>query len=359
MTAEIVRRPPAERRARLRSHITRVLSTLLAPGTRCALVDFPLYANVGDSAIWLGERAVLRELDVSVAYTCDERSFRREDLLTVLPEGVILVSGGGNLGDLWPERQHFREHLVRSFPRHRIVQLPQSICFRSEENLRRAREVFDAHPDLTLLVRDRHSLDLARTHFAAASLLCPDMAFTLPAFTATGHRAHDEVWLTRSDHEGAGHTLPAPRGRVLRTDWTDERDATPAWRLRREAAGRRLRAAVQASHARPGPDPASAVADAHDELAALQLARGFALLAGGDVVITDRLHGHLLSLLLDQPHVLLADRYGKVENTWRTWTSGWPGVRRAGSPDEAVEQARVLATSAPHRKIRGRPIPTE
>lgn len=350
MTAEIVRQAPAQRRARLRSRITRVLSTLLAPGTRCALVDFPLHANVGDSAIWLGERAMLRELGVSVAYTCDERSFRPEDLLTVVPEGVILVSGGGNLGDLWPERQHFREHLVRSFPRHRIVQLPQSICFRSGENLRRAQEVFDAHPDLTLLVRDRPSLDLARTHFAATSLLCPDMAFTLPAPTTTGHRAHDVVWLTRSDHEGAGLPLPASRGRTLHTDWTDERHAPPAWRLRREAAGQRLRAAVEASHARPGPGPASAVADAHDELAALQLARGFALLASGDVVVTDRLHGHLLSLVLDRPHVLLADRYGKVENSWRTWTSGWPGVRWAGSPGEAAEQARALATTAPTRQ---------
>ncbi|MCC8247091.1 polysaccharide pyruvyl transferase family protein [Saccharothrix luteola] len=349
MTAEVVREVPARRRARLRSEITRVLSALLAPGTPCALVDFPLYANVGDSAIWSGERAVLRELGVPVAYTCDERSFRREDLLTVVPEGVILLQGGGNLGDLWPERQRFREHVIRSFPRHRIVQLPQSICFRDEENLRRARDVFDAHPDLTLLVRDRHSLQLARTHFAATSLLCPDMVFTLPTPATTGHRAHDVVWLARSDHEATGLPRPAPRGRTLHTDWADELGAAPAWRLRREAAGRRLRAAVHAVHARPGPESASAVAAAHDELAALQLTRGIDLLAG-DVVVTDRLHGHLLCLLLDRPHVLLADRYDKIENTWRTWTSGWPGVRWAGSPDEAVEQARALATTAGARK---------
>ncbi|MER5264052.1 polysaccharide pyruvyl transferase family protein [Actinosynnema sp. NPDC002837] len=340
MTAQTVRPVPERRRAELRSEITRVLSTLLAPGTRCALVDFPLHANVGDSAIWTGERTLLRELGVSVAYTCHERSFRPEDLLTAVPEGVILLHGGGNLGDLWPERQRFREHVVRSFPRHRIVQLPQSICFRDDGNLRRAREVLDAHPDLTLLVRDRHSLRSARTHFAAPSLLCPDPAFALAAPATTGHRAHDVVWLARTDHEASGLPLPAPRGRALHTDWTDDLGAAPDWRLRREAAGRRLRAAV---HRRFHPGAAAAVTAAHDELAALQLARGFALLAGGDVVITDRLHGHLLSLVLDRPHVLLADRHGKLENSWRTWTSGWPGVRWAGSPAEAVEQARALA----------------
>ncbi|SDD59103.1 polysaccharide pyruvyl transferase family protein [Actinokineospora iranica] len=337
---------PDQRRARLRSHIARVLSTLLAPGTRCALVDFPLHANVGDSAIWLGERTALRGLGVSVAYTCDEQSFRPQDLLTAVPEGVILIHGGGNLGDLWPERQHFREHLVRSFPRHRIVQLPQSICFRDDANLQRARAVFDAHPDLALLVRDQHSLHLARTHFAATSLLCPDMAFTLSVPPTNGCRAHDVVWLARSDHEATGLPPPAPNGRTLHTDWTNELDATPAWQLRRNAAGQRLRAAVHALQEHPDPNRVAAVAAAHDELAALQLTRGCALLASGDVVVTDRLHGHLLSLLLDRPHVLLADRYGKVGNSWRTWTSGWPGVRWAGSPSEAVDQAHALAAAA-------------
>lgn len=341
---EIAHQLPARRRARLRSHVTRVLSTLLAPGTRCALVDFPLYANVGDSAIWLGQRAVLRELGVSVAYTCDEDSFRQEDLLAHVPEGVILIQGGGNLGDLWPERQAFREHLVRTFPGHRIVQLPQSIRFGNGENLRRARTVFDTHPDLTLLVRDHESLHLARTHFAAPSFLCPDMAFALPTPPASGHPAYEVVWLTRSDHEATGFPLPSPRAGTLHTDWADELDAAPAWRQRRAAAGRRLRSAVRASYEHPDPALASAVADAHDDLAALQLTRGCALLVSGDVVVTDRLHGHLLSLLLDRPHVLLADRYGKVDNSWRSWTSGWSGVCWASTPSEAVEQARAIAT---------------
>jgi pyruvyl transferase EpsO len=96
--------------------------------------------------------------------------------------------------------------------------------------------------------------------------------------------------------------------------------------LRRGATERRLRAAVHALHEQHDPTSASAVSDAHDELAALQLARGHALLADGAVVVTDRLHGHLLSLLLDQPHVLLPDRYGKIHNSWLTWTYDWPEV---------------------------------
>ena len=34
-----------------------------------ALLDFPRYRNVGDSAIWLGERRLLTEIRVETAYT--------------------------------------------------------------------------------------------------------------------------------------------------------------------------------------------------------------------------------------------------------------------------------------------------
>src|SRR3546814_10452775 len=40
--------------------------------------------------------------------------------------------------------------------------------------------------------------------------------------------------------------------------------------------------------------------------------RGLAMLAAGELVVTDRLHAHILSLLLDIPHVLPDNSYGKV-----------------------------------------------
>jgi exopolysaccharide biosynthesis predicted pyruvyltransferase EpsI len=327
--------------ARLQARALEVLSELLNPDTPCALVDFPHHANVGDSAIWLGERELLRRVGVPVVYTCDLNSFSEQDLLDQLPTGIILIHGGGNLGDLWPQHQDFRERIIRTFPHHRIIQLPQSIHFGHQANLDRARSVLGAHRDLTICVRDHRSLEVARTQFAARSVLCPDMAFGIEGRPArVGPAAYDIVWLARVDHESASQPLPPLDGNVLVTDWAAGQGSTPGWTAQMRTAARAYQGAVG--------DPGARAA-ASDRLATLQLRRGCRLLASGRVVVTDRLHGHLLSVLLGLPHVILGDRHGKIASMRATWTCHWPATRWARTSNEALAHARDLAPGA-HRR---------
>jgi exopolysaccharide biosynthesis predicted pyruvyltransferase EpsI len=319
-----------------------VLSDLVAAETECALVSFPRHANVGDSAIWLGERALLRDLGAVVVYTCDLTSFSERDLRERLPAGTILIHGGGNLGDLWPQQQDFRERIIATFPHHRIIQLPQSIHFSSRANLDRARSVLDGHPDLTILVRDHRSLDVAEAQFTAHSLLCPDLAFAIAdrpdvGPDAAGPAARDVVWLARSDHESAQQPLPPFADDVLVTDWAADEGATPDWTARVGAAAEDYRDAAGGSVAH---------AAAADRLAALQLQRGCRLLSSGMAVATDRLHGHLLCLMLGRPHVILNDRHGKLASTYATWTCDSPLARWARTPADALARARALAADA-------------
>ena len=89
-----------ENLAQLRGAIETTLGALIPRDRPCALVDFPNYTNVGDSAIWVGERAVLDDLEVDVGYTADRTSFRRRTLERRVGRGPILITGGGNFGDL-------------------------------------------------------------------------------------------------------------------------------------------------------------------------------------------------------------------------------------------------------------------
>jgi exopolysaccharide biosynthesis protein PssK len=52
-------------------------------------------------------------------------------------------------------------------------------------------------------------------------------------------------------------------------------------------------------------------------------------------VITDRLHAHILCLLMDIPHVVVDNSYGKVRSFVETWTAGAPGVRLCRDWSEA------------------------
>jgi pyruvyl transferase EpsO len=76
-----------------------------------------------------------------------------------------------------------------------------------------------------------------------------------------------------------------------------------------------------------------------------RLRAGCHLLSRGRVVITDRLHAHILCLLHGIPHVLLDNSYGKVRRVHETWTAGAPQVRWATSPQEAIGIARSLSRS--------------
>ena len=63
------------------------------------------------------------------------------------------------------------------------------------------------------------------------------------------------------------------------------------------------------------------------------------MLGEGRVVITDRLHAHILSLLLGIPNVILDNSYGKLHDFYHTWTSGGGLVRWARDPEHAIALA--------------------
>ncbi len=304
-----------------------------------ALVDFPSYANVGDSAIWLGALKVLAAVDAPPpCYTCDIGTYRRDHMTRRLGHGanrgVILLTGGGNLGDLWPRHQELREEIISSFPDHRIVQLPQSIHFGDRGALDRARRIFDSHSDLTLLVRDARSLEIAQTEFRAPSELCPDLALGLGALERSGSPVRDLVWLSRSDRESARLTGPETSAEVP-IDWNrEERSAL----IKATDTARRL-AAPRSWLLRALRGPLSAT---YSSLARGRLERGRRLLSAGRVVMTDRLHGHVLALLMGIPHVLLPDATGKIRGFYERWTSDSDLVDWADTPDEGIDRVRMI-----------------
>jgi pyruvyl transferase EpsO len=321
--------------ANLRERIDQTLRPLLDGARSAALLDFPNHPNVGDSAIWLGELAYLRSLGpLPLRYTCDVDSYSRATLAARVRGGIILLSGGGNLGDLWEPSQRLRERVITDFPDTPIVQLPQSIHFRSRSALQRAKRVFDAHPALTLLVRDGTSLALARNEFRNPSHLCPDMAFWLGPLARPCAQTKDIIWLSRTDAESGGPMEAGMAAGVERIDWLAE-PMTGLRRLKRWLDRQLL------LHPRLSSGSMAVHSGVCAQVARQRLSRGCYLLASSRAVLTDRLHGHILSVLLGIPQFLLDNSTGKVRNFYETWTSGLPLVRWCNTPGEALALARA------------------
>ena len=318
--------PAADLIGSLVGEIDTVIAPLIPADRPVALLDFPVYSNVGDSAIWLGALASLRRRGIrTLCYSCSFKNYSRRDLERRIGDGTIVLSGGGNFGDRYEPHQRLREEVIAAFPNHRIVQLSQSIWFRSGEALDRSRRLLGRHRDLTLLVRDWDSLAIAKRDFAEVrSLLCPDLALGLGPLANPRPHGDRIVWLSRADSESTGGGLRAPKG-IERRDWGLPPDAPHQRWLNR--FHRRLR-----SHP-------SVIQWFYAPIARERLRRGIALLAGSRCVITDRLHGHILCMLLGIPHFLLPNTNGKVRAFYETWTRSSSLVRWSDRESEALELA--------------------
>lgn len=322
----------------LRERLRAIVAPHLPQGEAYALLGYPAYANVGDSAIWLGALALLRAHGAGrPRYTCTAHTFDAEALRRQVPRGTLLLTGGGNFGDLYPSHQRMREQVVQAFPGHRIVQLPQTIHYRDERALAASRRVLEAHDDFTLLVRDDRSLALAREGLGVRSAPCPDLAFALGPRAVRRAPDRDVVWLLREDHERAPAQPRGPRPPAA-VDWPAE--------PRRGLFGlqRRLRRSVAKAPARRT-RKADLLQRTFAPVARARVHAGIDLLASGRAVVTDRLHGHVLCVLLAIPHVFLDNSYGKNKAFHERWTAGVPTVRWSSGAEETARHLEDLASA--------------
>lgn len=314
-----------------------------------ALLDYPDHRNIGDHAIWLGELAYLRKhLRRPPSYVCSRRNLDPSAIRRLSATTPLFLNGGGNFGDIWPPHQHFREDVLAAFPDRVIIQLPQSIHFSSPEALTRAQRVISKHPGFALFVRDEGSLSFARSHFDCPVSLCPDMAFALGQQRRPRPPRRDVLMMLRRDKEsvddGAGMDgMPASFGPA--EDWVtfDEQRRGNKAPLRHRVEAKLLRSApfISEAHRRHR---------AYRDRSAWMVRRGLEQLAKARCIVTDRLHVHILSLILDIPHVCLDNNYGKVSRFRQCWTASYRDSRQAASFAEATKQAmQLLETGQPAR----------
>lgn len=335
--------------ADVRNELTRTWAHVLpSPGARVALLDFPDYGNVGDSGIWLGERRTLSHLGIDVAYSCSIATYDpRHVARAVGHSGTILLHGGGNFGDLWPRHQQFRESVAREFPEASIVQLPQSLHFADDANLSRASAIFAKHPDFRLLVRDQLGLPIAERVSGNRATLCPDAALSLRL--RRSRATLDVLFLLRADRERVDRGPPPHQLlRDLRwesADWDEDpfrpSSKDPRWRaaIKTRARGGRRRILTSLS---ASPVSARLATSHRDAMAQRRLDGGIRLISRGRVVVTDRLHGHILCLVVGIPHVFLDNTYGKVTAFADTWGLAGQRSRMATTMEEAIAAARDL-----------------
>ena len=144
------------------------------------------YRNLGDHAIayseveFFKERVKTEVVEVGVNQYKElseiaKRYIRKDDL--------ILITGGGFLGSLWPNTEQMARKVVRAYSGNPIVILPQTLYW--DENIwaqkeaKKTREVYEACENLTICARDNESYRLFNEYYPSCRvILVPDMVLS-------------------------------------------------------------------------------------------------------------------------------------------------------------------------------------
>ena len=296
---------------------TNMFSTLIGHYKHAMLFNFAVYENKGDSAITVGELILLQRLGIELIFHCETGKCvgpRLEQAKTISKrytstDLVILMHGGGNIFS-YNHQDERRRYVLETFPEFEIILFPQSIWPKADdEHQKRFQEVYSSHPRLTFLYRDRDSYNMGKQLFPRARpLLMPDMAFQIGPVNRFLRPTHDIMWLKRTDSESPGYHIPnKTQGYdIMVQDWLSWE--TPKGSTKLE-------------------DPF------------IITANGMLFLQRGRVVVTDRLHGHILSTLCGIPHVVIDPVNHKTTSYMKSWTGGIGNILVAESVEDALNKA--------------------
>jgi pyruvyl transferase EpsO len=293
----------------LKQQLRQILQ-VIPPGTSIYYMDYPVHSNGGDLLIMKGTEAFFKDYNIRVSSRYSILDFPEN--LNIPKDHMIVLHGGGNFGDLYPAHQKLREKIITQYPQHRIVMLPQTIFYKSEFEFERTAQIFNGHKDVHLYVRDTLSYELATQKFPECYIyLSPDMAHQLWPIVSKGSPTRDLLCFFRTDIEKTREQEQLEGiGRGDYLDWislysrVEKKSINMIVRMMRRGSGRL---------------PMQAIWGKYTDYLVDKAVKRF---SGYRSVQTSRLHGHILSCLMDKPNTLLDNSYGKNSNYYHTWTSG-------------------------------------
>lgn len=301
----------------MQAEARKVLDVIIPAEANIILLDYPNYSNVGDSLIWLGEIAYLKSRGLKINYVGDIENYNKNNLSELINKNsIILMQGGGNFGSLWEEVHEFRLRVIRDFPNVKMIQLPQTIHFEDVGKIKETADAIHLQGNYTFLARSKQTYDLAKKYFDAEIHLCPDMAFFIGYISPKLNPYLDRFILSRDDIE-KGYDAFSDETQFNQNLNYEVADWMEASRYERFLH----RLEMHSGWLRKIIDPNNLILlQLWNHLSRVRMRRGIKLLSSGRVVLTDRLHGHILSILIGKPHIVVDNSYGKISDFYQTWT---------------------------------------
>ena len=294
---------------------------------RLFLLNIPSHGNLGDHLLSVAEHEFFKDnfpnLQIVPVTSADLYYSIKVALSTVKPNDILCMTGGVFLGSLYDEEERFLT-ILKMFPENKIVVLPQTIYYEKNKKGRKALEkaisYYQAHNNLSLVARDQNSYNLLikvlmKGHENKVAFT-PDLALYL-------NRPSDNIrkgvlWCLRNDaeiNESNNNIIAELKKQVkslnLEAEYTDTYVpySIPYESERKEVQNK----LIQFSHAQ--------------------------------LVITDRLHGMIYSVITGTPVIAMDNISGKVEQVYKQWLSDLDYVKFVSTLEQAKELVPQMLTT--------------
>lgn len=263
-----------------------------------------IHKNLGDHLITLSEIVFLKkQIKESEVFEIPTEVFEVYKSLLIKKisyNDLIIINGGGWMGNLWEKEESIIEDMVYSFRKNKIIIFPQTVFFDESLNsykkiLTSSIECFSSHPNLTISVREQNSFEFAKKMYKQNKiLLVPDIALYYYNNTSKYRQIHKKKIIKiclRNDRENTQKNKSIDK--IIKSfkekDYIIKKiDTISRFRV---SEFRRVQA----------------------------LSKKFEEFAESSLIITDRLHGMIFSYLTATPCIVIDNKTHKVSGVYEKW----------------------------------------
>jgi len=295
--------------------LTDLIKRLPEKAQRVYMFGVPTYNNLGDQAINEAQRRFFKKnfpemIFIEILETQTYQAI--EELLPLLrPEDIIAYTGGGNLGSLHTEHEEPRRKVFSTFVNNKTISFPQSVYFedteKGREELRKSQEAYNKNPNLTVVARDTQSLNYLQENFDINAIYTADMALSLhpdrPDFDRDGvlfiMRADNEKVTSEELWDRLSNNLEKLDEDVEQTD-----TLLPYKDASEDISSNKTNSPLD-----------SIRMSERNWLVKLKLDQ----IKTSEVVVTDRLHAMIFSVLTHTPCLVFDNSYGKASAFYYNW----------------------------------------
>lgn len=297
-------------------------------------LDTPEHANLGDQMIARAGEELIKSFYPNLTYLeysdVEYEIVKKELGKIISKEDIIILHGGGNFGNLYFHHEERRREIVKKFHENKIIFMPQTITYLGSEaskELKKTVEIYEAHKNLTIICRENESYEFAKQNFTTNKvILAPDTVnFLEGEFVFEDKEKSEALFLLRKDKEKI-------------------RDEKIIINIKEYLRTCKVKLKMSDTHLGDIRIVKSERNKITDKL--------INEIKSSKLVVTDRLHGMILSIITNVPVIALNSLDGKVKKSYDTWFKNYKNVfflERSSELEDLVD--RVLSVQTENTQV--------